>query len=102
MPDKSLFKPDTRYTITLRMANNTVSPADIYVFRAYDKFLVARLAGADGLLRRIDYAQIERVVRTTEVVTADRYQVPAALLDEKSWVSREVMQHYASSSSKGK
>lgn len=102
MVDKSSFKPDTRYTITLRKADTTVSPADIYVFRAYDKFLVARLAGADGLLRRIDYAQIERVVRLMEVPANARYQVPAALLDEKSWMSRNVMQHYASSPSKGK
>ena len=51
--DKSDFKPDTRCTITWQAPDGRVQPANIYIYRVYEHFLVARLTGANGLLRKI-------------------------------------------------
>ena len=100
--DKASFRADTRCTVALRDAGGKVRPANLYVYRAYEGFLVARAAGEDGLVRKIPYDRIDRVVSTAEVPPADRYALPAAILDEKAWRDREVMQHYASSPGRGK
>lgn len=100
--NKTDFKPDTRYTITWRAPDGRVQPANLYVYRVYDGFLVARLTGADGLLRKITYPEVLRIVATAEVPANDRYFVPAALLDEKFWRERETLEHYASSPDRGK
>lgn len=100
--DKQDFKPDTRYTLACRDAQGRVRPLNVYVYRVYDKFMVARDAGATGLVRRIDYDAVERIVRTTEVAPAARFLLPAGVLDEKGWSDRSVMQHYASAPGRGK
>ena len=100
--DKSGFKPDTRYTLTLRDAQGKPRPANLYVYRVYEQFMVARSTSGDGLVRKVNYADIERIVDETPVAPAERYSLPAAVLDEKNWSSRSVMQHYASSPGRGK
>lgn len=100
--DKNDFKPDTRYTITWQTADGRAQPANIYVYRVYDGFLVARLTGADGLLRKIAYPEILKIVSVKAVEPARRYAVPAPLLDEKTWRDRVVMAHYSSSPRLGK
>ena len=100
--DKHDFKPDTRYTLSWRNAAGRVQPANVYVFRVCERFLIGRLAGDDGLLRRIDYTDVVKVVAVTEVPPLGRYAVPAALLDEKFWRDRLLMQHYATSPRHGK
>ena len=100
--DKTDFKPDTRCTITWRTPDGRVQPANIYVYRVFDDFLVARLIGGDGLLRKITYPEILKVVATQEVAPSQRYRVPPALLDEKTWRDRVVMEHYSSSPLLGK
>ena len=100
--DKSNFSTDTRYTLTLRDAQGKSRAANVYVYRVYDTFLVARATSGDGLLRKIPYASVERVVDTKPVVPQDRYALPAALLDEKNWRDKSEMQVYASSAARGK
>ncbi len=100
--DKQDFKPDTRYTLACRDAQGRVRPLNVYVYRVYDKFMVARDAGASGLVRKIGYDEVERIVRATEVAPAARFFLPAGVLDEKSWGDRSVMQHYASAPGRGK
>lgn len=100
--DKSHFTPDTRYTLALRDERGKPRPANLYVYRVYDQFMVARATSGDGLLRKIAYADVERIVDATPVPAAERYFLPAAVLDEKSWRDRSVMQHYASSPGRGK
>jgi hypothetical protein len=100
--DKQDFKPDTRYTLACRDAQGRVRPLNAYVYRVYDKFMVARDAGASGLVCKIGYDEVERIVKETAVAPAERFFLPAGVLDEKSWGDRSVMQHYASAPGRGK
>ncbi len=100
--DKNGFKPDTRYVLTVYDAKHTPRPANVYVYRVYDKFMLARSTSGDGLLRKIAYDDIERIVEQAAVPDAERYALPAGMLDEKSWNDRTEMQLYASSPGRGK
>jgi hypothetical protein len=100
--DKNDFKPDTRYTVAWQTPDGRVQPANIYVYRVFDTFMVARLTGADGLLRKISYPEILKIVAAKEVAPNERYVIPAPLLDEKTWSERVVMAHYSSSPRLGK
>jgi len=102
MTDKSEFSADTRYTLTLRDAQGRVRPANVYVYRVYDAFMVARATSGDGLLRKIPYSDVERIVDAKPAAADDRYALPAALLDEKNWRDKSEMQVYASSAARGK
>jgi hypothetical protein len=96
------FRPDTRYTIAWRGADGRVRPARIEVLRTHGDFLIARLTGGDGLLHKIAYADIVKVVDAAAVEPAARCRVPAALLEADVWRERDTMQHYVSSPAKGK
>lgn len=100
--NKNDFNPDTRYTIAWRDPTGRVRPCAIYVFRAYDAFLIARLTGGDALLRKFLYSDVFKIVAAESVAPSDRYLVPAALLDEKTWAERVEMSHYATSPASGK
>jgi hypothetical protein len=100
--DKSNFSADTRYTLTVRDAHGRSRAANVYVYRVYDAFMVARATSGDGLLRKIPYAEVERIVDAKPVAAQDRYALQAALLDEKNWRDKTEMQVYASSAAHGK
>lgn len=100
--DKSAFKPDTRYTITWRAPDGKLRPANIYVFRLYDQFMVARMTDKSGFLYKIPYEDITRIVLEKPVGERDRFLIPAAVLDEKNWKDRTVMERYSSSPHMGK
>jgi hypothetical protein len=100
--DKSNFSADTRYTLTLRDASGKARAANVYVYRVYDQFMVARATSNDGLLRKIPYSEVEKVVDQKPVDPKERYTLPAALLDEKNWRDKSEMQVYASSAARGK
>ena len=100
--DKSNFSTDTRYTLTLRDASGKTRAANLYVYRVYDQFMVARSTSGDGLLRKIPYSDVEKVVNQKPVDAKERFTFPAALLDEKNWRDKSEMQVYASSAARGK
>lgn len=100
--DKSPFKPDTRYVLTLKDERGTPRPANLYVYRIYDKFMVARSTSGDGLVRKVRYEDVVAIVEEKPVAPAERYFLPAAMLDEKNWRERDTMQHYASAPGRGK
>ncbi len=100
--DKQAFKPDTRYTLACRDAQGRVRPLNVYVYRVYDQFMVARDAGAGGLVRKVAYDTVDRIVKETAVAPEARFFLPAGVLDEKNWRDRSVMQHYASAPGRGK
>jgi hypothetical protein len=100
--DHTDFKQDTRCTLTWREGGGRPRPLNVYVFRAYASFLVGRETSGAGVLRRVPYAEIERIVETRDVPHADRLAVPAALLEEKYWRDRAVLEHYSSSPALGK
>ena len=100
--DKGSFKPNTRYTITWRDPHATLRPANIYVYRVYDPFMIARMIGGDGLLRKIAYEDVVKIVREQPVPPQDQFCIPAAVLDEKAWRECSVIERYSSSPHMGK
>ena len=100
--DKSAFRPDTRYTLTLKDAAGRPRPANLYVYRVYDTFMVARATSGEGLLRKVAYDDVLKVVDTSEVERERRYFLPAALLDEKNWKDKTEMAVYSSAPGLGK
>jgi hypothetical protein len=99
---KEDFKPHSRYTITLRSDGDKPRPANIYVFRLHDDFMIARMLDQGGILRKIAYDDVLKIVKTQEVPPEERFFVPEALLSEKAWKDRTIMQHYGSSPRLGK
>jgi len=99
---KDDFKADTRYTLTVRDASGRLTPLNLYVYRTYGDFMVARETSGPGLVRKIAYADVVKIVHEHAIEPADRYFLPAQLLEEKNWRDRSVMQHYASAPGRGK
>ena len=100
--DKTAFKPDTRYTLTLRGTGSRPEPANLYVYRVYESFMVARATSGDGLLRKIPYENVLKIVGEFPVEAEKRYFLPNALLEEKNWRDKTEMAVYASSPALGK
>lgn len=100
--DKSTFKQDTRYTITWRSPEGKLRPANIYVFRLYENFMIARMTENEGLLYKIPYSDVIKIVKELPVDKENQFMIPAAVLDEKVWKDRTVMQRYSSSPHMGK
>jgi hypothetical protein len=100
--DKHDFKPDTRCMPTRRDEPARLRPLGLYVFRACDTFLVGRQTAGTGCLRRVAYADIARIVDARAAAPADRLAVPGALLEEKHWRDRAVLEHCSSSPALGK
>lgn len=100
--DKSDFQADTRYTITWQRPDGRVVPATFYVHKIHDSAMIVRFTGADAALRKIGYAEVQKIVAADAVPPGERRSVPAALLDESTWRDRSEMAHYASSPARGK
>ena len=100
--DKSNFKQDTRYTITLRDAEGKLRPANIYVYRLYENFMIARLTEKDGMLYKLAYTDILKIVKELPVDAEHLFMIPSSILDEKVWKDRTMMQRYSSSPHMGK
>lgn len=101
-PGQKDFRPDTVCTVVLRDAAGRERPASFYVHRAYPEFFVARALEAEGLLRKIAYAEVARVLEAREAAPRERRPLPAALLEERLWRERTELQHYASRPDRGK
>ena len=99
---KDDFKPDTRYTVAWRTYDGRIRPANLYVYRLYDNFLIARMTDSSGFLYKIGYDQILRIVKEKSVTPAERFYIPDAVLKESTWKDRVVMERYSSSPRAGK
>lgn len=99
---KEDFKPHARYVITLKGDGDKTRLASIYVYRLHDSFMIARMLDQGGILRKIPYEDVIKIVRAVEVPVTERFFIPDALLAEKVWRDRTVMQHYGSSPRLGK
>ena len=100
--DKSSFKENTRYTITLRAADGKMRPANIYVYKMFDATMIARMTDSGGLLHKIAYTDVLKIVKEKSVDKENQFSIPAAVLDEKVWKDRTVMERYSSSPHMGK
>ncbi|HET9121972.1 MAG TPA: hypothetical protein VFN52_00585 [Acidiferrobacteraceae bacterium] len=99
---KDDFKTHTRYTVTLRDAQGRLKPANLYVYRLYDAFMIARRTDQNGLLCKIAYEDVLKIVRTQAVQPEDQFYIPDAVLKEATWAQRTTMDRYSTSPHMGK
>ncbi len=99
---QSDFKEDTRYVVTLRDENGKYRPAKFYVLKLHDDGMIVRLTEQQGILRKIAYDDVIKIVSSKPASGAKRYYVPEVLLSEQHWKGRREIQHYGSSPAMGK
>lgn len=100
--NKSNFQENTRYAITLKDESGRLRPANVYVYKLHDGFMIARFTDKSGMLNKIPYENVTKIVKTVEVAPEARFLVPDILLSAKTWQSRTSMQAYSSSPRVGK
>lgn len=102
--DKSAFKKDGHYAVTLRSPDGRLRPANLYVHRLEDDYMIARhTSGADvGLLIKLGYDDVVKIVRTHPVLDRKRFMIPEAMLKPKLWETRTSMRAYSSAPGLGK
>jgi hypothetical protein len=100
--DKSNFKENTRYTITWRSPDGKLRPANIYVYKMFEAAMIARMTDKSGFLYKIAYDDVTKIVMETAVARENQFSIPSAVLDEKVWKDRTMMERYSSSPHMGK
>ena len=102
--EKNEFSKDGHYAVTLRTAEGRLRPANLYIHRLEDDYLIARhTSGPDvGLLIKLGYDDVVKIVRTHPVLDRKRFMIPEALLKPKLWESRDSMRAYSSAPGLGK
>ena len=100
--DKSTFKENTRYTITWRNPEGKLRPANIYVYKLFETAMIARMTDKSGFLYKINYDDITKIVMAIPINKEDQFSIPSAVLDEKIWKDRTMMERYSSSPHMGK
>lgn len=100
--EKQDFKEGTRYTLTVKDAQGQLRPANIYVYKMFDDFMIVRNTNNDGLIRKLPYEDVVKIVREREVPREDRFYLPDQLLSEHVWQNRDFINSYSSSPHMGK
>ena len=102
MAAKQDFSEGTRYALTVRDADGRQRPANVYVFRLHDDFMVVRNTAGDGLLRKLGYDEVQRIVSATPAAPSEQLSVPDAMLQATFWKDRQSCAAYGSSPARGK
>lgn len=100
--NKSAFSENTRYTVALKNSAGRVSPANIYVYKMFDDYMIARHTNADGLLLKIAYGDVAKIVKTIPENVQSTFMIPDYVLDPANWKDRDQMTVYGSSARVGK
>ncbi len=102
--EKSDFQVDGHYAVTLKDGNGKLRPANIYVHHMEDDYMIARnTSGGDvGLLFKLPYGDVVKLVRTHKVLDRKKFMVPEAMLKAKLWETRDSMRTYSSAPGLGK
>ncbi len=100
--DKNAFEVQTKYALTYKDENGKLRPGNFYVYRLYDDYMIARNTDKSSFLHKIKYADISRIVKTIKVPNNHVFVLPEAVLEEKTWKDRIVMQTYTSAPGLGK
>ncbi len=102
--EKSDFETNGHYTVTLRAPDGQLRPANLFVHRLEDAYLIVRhTSGPDlGLLVKLDYDDVVKIVRTLPVLDRKRFMIPEAMLKPKLWENRDTMRAYSSAPGLGK
>ena len=96
------FQENTRITVSYRDKDGKLRPGNFYVYKLFDEFMVVRATDNDGLLRKLRYGDIVKIVRSRKADRSRLYYLPDELLEEGVWQNRETMFHYASGPGRGK
>jgi len=101
---KSDFETDGHYSVTLRGPEGRLRPANLYVHLLAGSYMIARhTSGGDvGMLVKLGYDDVVKVVRKHPVADRKRFMLPAAVLKPEVWESRTAMQAYSSAPGLGK
>jgi hypothetical protein len=100
--EKSAFAEGTKYAVTLKGEDGRMRPANFFVYKLFDDFMIVRMTDQGGLLHKIQYPDVVRIVKTIEVASAKHFMLPEAVLDPKAWKDRTTMQAYGSAPGLGK
>ncbi|AHE97498.1 hypothetical protein [Thioalkalivibrio paradoxus] len=102
--EKRAFRPDGHYAVTLRSRGGQLCPANLYVHRVENGYMIARHTSGQniGLLVKLRYDDVVRIVRTHPVLDRKRFMLPEALLKPQLWESRDSMRTYPSAPGLGK
>jgi hypothetical protein len=100
--DKNVFSTDTMYSVTLRDEQGKLRPANIYVYRLYDDYMIARMTDKGGMLLKIKYDDVTKIVKTISVADPKKFMLPEAVLAQKTWETRNSMTTYSSAPGLGK
>ncbi|WP_018935775.1 hypothetical protein [Thioalkalivibrio sp. ALJ24] len=102
--EKSDFQVDGHYAVTMKDEQGKLRPANIYVHRMEDDHMIVRYtSGGDvGLLFKLKYDDVVKIVRTHKVLDRKKFMVPDSVLDPKLWKDRDSMRAYSSAPGLGK
>lgn len=100
--EKSDFKINTKYALTYKDENGRLRPGNFYIYRLYDGYMIARNTDQSSFLHKVQYADVSRIVKTIPVSDFHVFSLPEAVLEEKTWKDRTVMQTYTSAPGLGK
>ncbi|MEK8090419.1 hypothetical protein [Thermithiobacillus plumbiphilus] len=96
------FNEHTRVTVTWRDEDGKLRPGNFYVYKLFKDSMIVRARDKEGLLRKLPYADVLKIVKTERVDPEFRFTLPNAILDEKIWKSRTTMFHASSAPNLGK
>jgi hypothetical protein len=96
------FAEHTQYSLTVRDEGGKQRPMNVYVYRLYDDFMIVRQTDKSGLLLKLRYDDVSKIVRSKDVPRERRYMLPEEVLKLDNWKERSTMQAYASSAGWGK
>ncbi|MGC8504937.1 MAG: hypothetical protein ACP5MM_09105 [Acidithiobacillus sp.] len=100
--NRSDFKEHMRMTVTWRDKDGKLRPGNFYIYALFNDAMIVRATDKDGLLRKLAYADVLRIVKSQDVAPQDRYLIPDEILKEVNWKDREFMERYSSSPHRGK
>ncbi|MBN2678668.1 hypothetical protein HHS34_003290 [Acidithiobacillus montserratensis] len=96
------FKEHSRITVTWKDKEGKLRPGNFYVYALLKDAMIVRATDKDGLLRKLPYTDVLRVVKFKDVAPQDRYMIPDEILKESNWKDTDVMMRYSSSPHRGK
>lgn len=100
--EKNDFAEGVRYAVTLKDENGKLRPANFFVYKLFDEFMIVRMTDKGGLLHKVQYEDVAKIVKTLEVLSPKKFMLPDAVLDPKAWANRKTMQAYGSAPAMGK
>ena len=100
--DRNDFQEDTRVTATYKDDKGKLRPGNFYIHKLFDEFMIVRSTDSDGLLHKMNYDQVIKVIKSKAVDREHLYYVPEDMLQKHVWQDRDTLFHYASGPGRGK